>query len=341
MDTATRFVRIWGILALFLIPAISHSAPYPRPPQALFERATRAAKFYQPAFDFDNDSCFFTSAVGAGLELAEGFSHGGNTGGCRDERHVMGPRDSNVYVRQRCSGEWCAYMYAFYAQKDKGFTLTGGHPHEWEHVVVWVKEPGIQQLGPPELMGAPKRHMTQTEWEERRGPKFFNPERKKSYGGPHHVLDDMKREVWVSASEHGNYACRPETNLTFTRDLDDEQKYSYWLTGMPEVDLDLGLEGNEEKGQDGGQGDLWNYPNKDAEEDDLLLHANEDGVGYGPLMVYHKTRAGIGTHAIRFAWPNDAKRAENPAGTFVRARVSSPLPSILIITIHWFNSTLL
>lgn len=39
--------------------------------------------------------------------------------------------------RQRCNNNWCVYVYDYYFEKDA--SGTGGHRHDWEHVVVWVK----------------------------------------------------------------------------------------------------------------------------------------------------------------------------------------------------------
>jgi hypothetical protein len=48
--------------------------------------------------------------------------------------------DANVYSRSKCNNGWCAYMYAYYFEKDQMASgPVGGHKHDWEHVVVWVQ----------------------------------------------------------------------------------------------------------------------------------------------------------------------------------------------------------
>lgn len=68
--------------------------------------------------------------------LRNSGSHNGNCG------------SSNTgisYSRSSCKAGWCGYMYAFYFPKDNGFPFAGfGHRHDWEEVVVWVKNNRIQ-----------------------------------------------------------------------------------------------------------------------------------------------------------------------------------------------------
>lgn len=60
---------------------------------------------------------------------------------CRDESDLD---NNNVYVRTRCNNGWCAYLYAYYFEKDVGspgvIGPAGGHTHDWEHIVVFVKD---------------------------------------------------------------------------------------------------------------------------------------------------------------------------------------------------------
>lgn len=89
--------------------------------------------------DFDTDSCYNSVAVGPDLFLNEGLDSCGGCPecGCRDRVNL--DRSNNVYSRARCNGEWCAYMYAYYFEKDYAAGCGSGHRHDWEHVVVWVK----------------------------------------------------------------------------------------------------------------------------------------------------------------------------------------------------------
>ncbi|KAJ0160371.1 hypothetical protein CTA2_8090 [Colletotrichum tanaceti] len=103
--------------------------------------APEADKKWQPAMDFDMDSCYNTPAVGRDGDLNPGLSVCGTfatAGGCRDGPDLG---NSNVYSRARCNGGWCAYMYGYYFEKDQ-MSLCLGHTHDWEHVVVFVEGEG-------------------------------------------------------------------------------------------------------------------------------------------------------------------------------------------------------
>lgn len=95
--------------------------------------ASDLAKRFQPALDFDMDSCYHVAAedinsnYNPGLEL-DSFEQ------CRSEDRLY---HSNAYVRRRCNHGWCAYLYGYYFEKDVGF-FAGSHVHDWEHVIVWT-----------------------------------------------------------------------------------------------------------------------------------------------------------------------------------------------------------
>ncbi|KAL7626174.1 hypothetical protein AAE478_002944 [Parahypoxylon ruwenzoriense] len=111
------------------------------PPQALPEKATAGDKKWQPAMDFDTDSCYNTPAIDANGNINPGLDHD-NTGlssGCRDASDLS---NNNVYSRARCNNGWCAYMYDYYFEKDvaiANFPLDPGHRNDWEHIVVFVQ----------------------------------------------------------------------------------------------------------------------------------------------------------------------------------------------------------
>ncbi|OBR09206.1 NLP4 protein [Colletotrichum higginsianum IMI 349063] len=93
---------------------------------------------WQPAMDFDMDSCYNTPAVDRDGNLNPGLSVCGTAstaGGCRDGPDLG---NSNVYSRARCNNGWCAYLYGYYFEKDQ-VTVCLGHTHDWEHVVVFVE----------------------------------------------------------------------------------------------------------------------------------------------------------------------------------------------------------
>lgn len=88
--------------------------------------------------DFDRDGCYNTPAIDAEGYLNPGIKLGVSPafeGGCRDEIDL---RNNSVYSRVRCNNGWCGYMYGYYFEKDQ--TLTGGHLHDWEFVVVWTQD---------------------------------------------------------------------------------------------------------------------------------------------------------------------------------------------------------
>lgn len=97
--------------------------------------ATELSKRFQPALDFDKDSCYHVTALDLHGNYNEGmvpFNPKGNWV-CRTPDRLM---HSNAYVRRRCNHFWCAYMYAYYFEKDEG--KVEAHIHDWEHVIVWT-----------------------------------------------------------------------------------------------------------------------------------------------------------------------------------------------------------
>lgn len=70
------------------------------PPRALAQDATPEELKWQPAFDFDTDSCYNTPAIGPDGKPAEGLEgkHVGVIDWCRDESDLD---NNNVYVRTR------------------------------------------------------------------------------------------------------------------------------------------------------------------------------------------------------------------------------------------------
>ncbi|KAG7132111.1 NLP effector protein 10 like [Verticillium longisporum] len=105
------------------------------PPQKLPKRATENDLRYQPALDFDTDSCYNVPAIGCDGKIAEGLEPDGTKKDCRDLADLD---NTNVYSRQRCNSGWCAYMYDYYFEKDHAGI--GAHKHDWEHIIVWVPD---------------------------------------------------------------------------------------------------------------------------------------------------------------------------------------------------------
>jgi len=97
--------------------------------------ATELSKKFQPALDFDKDSCYHVVALDLKGHFNEGqtpYNPKGNIF-CRTADRLM---HSNAYVRRRCNHYWCAYMYGYYFEKDEG--TIEAHIHDWEHVIVWT-----------------------------------------------------------------------------------------------------------------------------------------------------------------------------------------------------------
>lgn len=113
----------------------------PSPPKALSEFATKDDLKWQPVLDYDKDSCYNVAVIDKDGNIAKGLSTDGttNTDHCRDKSDMD---NSNTYSRQRCNSGWCVYVYDYYFEKDVALQhvkFGSGHQHDWEHVVVWVK----------------------------------------------------------------------------------------------------------------------------------------------------------------------------------------------------------
>ncbi|MET8556331.1 NPP1 family protein [Streptomyces sp. NPDC004959] len=108
------------------------------PPGALPENASALEKTYEPAYDYDKDGCYASTAIGPDGTLNGGLKLGGDVNGqCRDASDLD---NVNVYARTKCDNDWCAIVYASYFEKDQAALGPGsaGHRHDWEHNVVWV-----------------------------------------------------------------------------------------------------------------------------------------------------------------------------------------------------------
>lgn len=120
---------------------------HPQPPSALPQNAPADHLRWQPALDFDQDSCYNVPAVDAHGTIAHGLYHhfAGLSSRCRS---VSDLTNNNVYSRRRCNNGWCAYLYDYYFEKDVMFPwfLDFGHRHDWEHIVVWVKDEAIEYV---------------------------------------------------------------------------------------------------------------------------------------------------------------------------------------------------
>ena len=116
------------------------------PPGALPGNAEAHEQTFQPAYDYDTDGCYATPAVSPEGTIAPGLDLGGDMNGqCRDESDLD---NTNGYSREKCNNGWCAIVYASYFEKDQAALGPGsaGHRHDWEHVVVWVKDEQVEYV---------------------------------------------------------------------------------------------------------------------------------------------------------------------------------------------------
>ena len=115
------------------------------PPRALPENASEGDLKWQPALDYDTDSCYPTPAIGPDGTPAEGLpAEGDPRGGCRDLSDL---ENTNAYVRTWCTLGWCAHKYALYFEKDqtRGGEIAG-HRNDLEHIIVWVKDDVVRYV---------------------------------------------------------------------------------------------------------------------------------------------------------------------------------------------------
>ncbi|MFZ4893713.1 NPP1 family protein [Plantibacter sp. Mn2098] len=145
LTTAAAFV---GALALVMTAPLAAQAEVLT---LLPQNASGLEQTYSPAYDYDNDGCYATAAIGADGRLNSGLKLGGAVNGnCHDPHQLQ---NANTYSRSKCNNGWCAIMYASYFEKDQSTNGVGeiaggtnGHRHDWEHVVVWVQNNQVQYV---------------------------------------------------------------------------------------------------------------------------------------------------------------------------------------------------
>ncbi|MEU1621514.1 NPP1 family protein [Streptomyces sp. NPDC005722] len=118
------------------------AAAVPDPPRALPQNATENDLKWEPAVDYDTNSCYNVPAIGPDGTISQGLDHNNTTSSayCHDQSDLD---NTNAYSRQRCNYGWCVYLYDYYFEKDVAVETVadaGGHVHDWEHVAVWVKD---------------------------------------------------------------------------------------------------------------------------------------------------------------------------------------------------------
>ncbi|MFF4021055.1 NPP1 family protein [Streptomyces sp. NPDC001843] len=107
------------------------------------QRAGGYEASFSPAYDYDTDGCYAVSAIAPDGTLNPGLKLGGDVNGnCRDKSDLD---RSQTYARSKCNNGWCAIVYASYFEKDQTQNGgAGGHRHDWEHVISWVKQSSDQ-----------------------------------------------------------------------------------------------------------------------------------------------------------------------------------------------------
>ena len=129
-------VVVGSAVAMLLASA---GAALAAPPAGLPANAESLEVTWQPAYDYDTDGCYPTPAIGPSGTVNGGLKPTGSLSGeCHDQSDLD---STNGYSRYKCNNGWCAIAYGLYFEKDQALANSsiGGHRHDWEHVVVWVR----------------------------------------------------------------------------------------------------------------------------------------------------------------------------------------------------------
>ncbi|KAM0550180.1 hypothetical protein ACHAPJ_009028 [Fusarium lateritium] len=145
------------ILLTTLLSGVN-ATPMPNVKRDLIGRLTDGAHEiehkFQPVTDFDKDGCYYTSAIDQNGKTNPGISKvigKGLASDCRDNNRL---ENNNLYSRRRCNNGWCAIMYEYYFEKDQlvwgsiGVGPGNGHTHDWENIVVFVKDDEVKRVAP-------------------------------------------------------------------------------------------------------------------------------------------------------------------------------------------------
>ncbi|MET7640645.1 NPP1 family protein [Streptomyces sp. NPDC005438] len=136
------FVGASALALVVAFPTLAHAEP----PGALPGNASERENRFQPVYDYDTDGCYASPAIGPDGTLSPGLDLGGDVNGnCRDESDLD---NVNIYSREKCNNDWCAILYSSYFEKDQTANGggIGGHRHDWEHIVVWIKDDQVQHV---------------------------------------------------------------------------------------------------------------------------------------------------------------------------------------------------
>ncbi|KAF4317833.1 hypothetical protein BBO99_00007747 [Phytophthora kernoviae] len=148
-----------NFFALFVVAAslasiqadvISHDQVIPFAQSAATSITNTVALKFKPQI-FINNGCHPYPAVNGNGDTSGGLKPSGSeSAGCKGSGY-----GSQVYGRSTWYNNVWAIMYSWYFPKDN--PVTGmGHRHDWEHVVVWIDNPAMEN--PTILAVTPSAH---------------------------------------------------------------------------------------------------------------------------------------------------------------------------------------
>jgi hypothetical protein len=131
---------------------------------ALPKNPSQSDETFQPAMDYDKDGCYPASAIDATGKLNPGLkTTGAVNGSCHDASDLA---NDNMYARTRCDANgWCAHMYGLYFEKDQS-VVGSGHRHDWEHIIVWVKDSKPEYVSVSQHGGFKTRPMSEVRFQD-------------------------------------------------------------------------------------------------------------------------------------------------------------------------------
>ncbi|KAF4318865.1 hypothetical protein BBO99_00004172 [Phytophthora kernoviae] len=150
MNLRTFVVTAVAAIAAVEADVISHDQVVPFAQPEATTISEKAAVKFKPQIHVTN-GCHPYPAVNSAGDTSGGLKPtGAPSGSCKGSGY-----GSQVYGRSTWySGRW-AIMYSWYFPKDSPSTGLG-HRHDWEHVVVWIDNPDVEN---PTILGvSPSAH---------------------------------------------------------------------------------------------------------------------------------------------------------------------------------------
>ena len=99
---------------------------------------------FRPIMSFDSNSCLPIAAIeqigtSDTYKINRGESDRHTSRNCRTASLTQAY--GNSICQTHGGNRYCAHVYAFYFEKDRAQTFNStGHTHDWEHVIMWVKD---------------------------------------------------------------------------------------------------------------------------------------------------------------------------------------------------------